>query len=123
MDNNTIADGFPNDSDGDALRRVAHDGSDLTKPMLIDFHVAVPDEASARGLGGVAAKLGYHVSVYDSAECTLPWTCQCSTRMLATYENVIAIQKELANIGQRFGAVPDGWGTFGNGASGQPRLC
>jgi hypothetical protein len=110
-----MSDGFPNDSDGDALRRVAFDGSDFSKPMLIDFHVAVPDKSSANGLGKIAANLGYRVSVYESPGCALPWTCQCSTRMLATYEGVIAIQDELCGISADFGGKPDGWGTFGNG--------
>jgi regulator of RNase E activity RraB len=40
--------------------------------------------------------------------------------MLATYDGVIAVQKELAEISEEFGGRPDGWGTFGNGPSGQP---
>lgn len=35
---------FPNDADGDALRRVA-ERSDMSKPMDIDFAVEVPNQA------------------------------------------------------------------------------
>jgi regulator of RNase E activity RraB len=115
-----MADGFPDDSDGDALRLVLGNGSDMSKPMYIDFQVAAPSEASAKSIADVASKLGYRVSVYDSPECGQAWTCQCSTRTLATYENVIAIQKELGQISAEFGGYPDGWGTFGNGPNGQP---
>ena len=115
-----LANGFPNDADGDALRRIIFDGSDLSKPIYIDFQVAVPDEVSAEALAAVARNLGYRVSVYDSPKCSLPWTCECSTRMLATYESVIAIQKELAELGEQFSGVIDGWGSFGNGPNGQP---
>ena len=87
--------------------------------MYVNFQVAVPDEESGKKLAAVARKLGYLVSVYDSPECTLPWTCECSTRMLATYESVIAMQAELAEISEQFGGTPDGWGTFGNGPTGQ----
>ena len=111
---------FPKDSDGDALRRVLHDGSDLARPMLIDFQVSVPSEEAAQKLADVARKLGYRVQVYDSLECRLPWTCECSTRMLATYEGVLAVQAELATLGAPLGGFPDGWGTFGNGPNGQP---
>ena len=90
-----MADSFPNDSDGDALRRVLSDGSNLAKPMFIDFQVAAPDEASAVAIAAAARKLGYHVSVHCSREGGLPWTCECSTRMLATYDGVIAIQADL----------------------------
>lgn len=115
-----MIDDFPDDSDGMALRGVSSDGSDLSRPMFIDFQVAVPAEAAAKALAEKAAKLGYRVRVYDSAECTLPWTCECSTRMLATYAGVLAIQVELAEISKPFGGIPDGWGTFGNGPNGQP---
>jgi regulator of RNase E activity RraB len=118
-----MADAFPNDADGDALRRIAHDGSDLSKPMFIDFQIAVRDKSCAEELAVVARKLGYRVSIYDSPECTLAWTCECSTRMVATYESVIAIQNELAEISKRFGGIPDGWGSFGNGPKGQPPVC
>lgn len=92
----------------------------MSKPMLIDFHVAVSNEASANALAVKACRLGYHTRVYDSPECRLPWTCQCSTRMVANYEGVIAVQRELSAISAEFGGIPDGWGTFGNGPSGQP---
>lgn len=110
----------PDDADGGALRNIANDGSDMTKPMFIDFQVAVPDEAAAKALADVAYKLGYRVSIYASPECSLPWTCECSTRMLPTHEGVLAIQDELNGLAQRFGGHSDGWGTFGNGPSGQP---
>jgi hypothetical protein len=98
---------FPKDADGIALEGIARAGSDLSKPMFVNFHVAVPDEASAKGLAAAADKVGYRVSMYASPKCILPWTCECSTRMLATYESVIAVQAELAEISQPFGGRLD----------------
>jgi hypothetical protein len=111
---------YPNDDDGDALRGVLRNGSDMTRPMFIDFQVAVPSEEAAKSLAEIAKKIGYVVAIYDSPECRLPWTCQCSTRMLATYSGVLAIQAELARLSAPLGGFPDGWGTFGNGPNGQP---
>jgi hypothetical protein len=105
---------FPNDADGDALRRFVDGGSDLSKPMLLNFQIVVPDETAARRLSEVASKLGYRVNIYASPECSLPWTCECSTRMLASYDGVIAIQEELAKLAAPFSGHPDGWGGFGN---------
>ena len=111
---------YPDDPDGSALCYVVDDGSDMSKPMFINFQIAVPDEAAAKALAQVAYKLGYRVSIYDSPACKLPWTCECSTRMLATYEGVLAVQAELAEVSKPFGGFPDGWGTFGNAPNGQP---
>jgi hypothetical protein len=113
---------LPNDDDGDALRRVIETGSDISKPMFVDFQIAVPTEESALELAGDARKLGYHAEISNSPECKLPWTCECSTRMLATYEALIAVQKELAQLAAPYGGFPDRWGTFGNGPSGQPSV-
>ena len=33
---------YPDDADGDALRRIASTGADMSRPMQIDFFVAVP---------------------------------------------------------------------------------
>jgi hypothetical protein len=110
---------YPDDSDGDALRGVESNGSDMSKPMYVNFQVAVPDEPSAKSFADVVYTLGYRVSIYDSPECSLPWTCECSSRMVASYESVVAIQNELAELSAPFGGHPDGWGTFGNGPNGQ----
>ena len=104
-----MAPDYPNDSDGGALRGVLRNGADMTKPMFIDFHVAVPTEQAAKSLAEIARKLGYRVETYESAECRLPWTCQCSTRMLATHQGVLAVQAELAELSAPFG----GFQTFG----------
>jgi len=111
---------YPNDADGDALRRIAGDGSDMSKPMLIDFQVAMPDQVSAEKLAKTAEELGYRSAVYESPECSLPWTTECSSRMLATYETVMAAQEELAKLSHPYGGHPDGWGSFGNGPRARP---
>lgn len=109
-----MAEDFPNDSDGDALRMVASSGADFGRPMSIDFQVAFPDQAGATAFAEAAAELGYRVGLYDEPEEGEPWTCECSTRMLATYDGVVAIQRELAELSRPFKGYPDGWGTFGN---------
>lgn len=105
---------FPNDADGDALQNLVDHGSDLSRPLLINFQVAVPSQESADAFAKVVCKLGYKVSIYESPECALPWTCECSTRAIATYDALIAYQKELAVLATPFGGHPDGWGSFGN---------
>jgi regulator of ribonuclease activity B len=104
---------FPDDADGDALRRVADDGSDMSKPMEIDFTVAVPGESAGKAIAERAGLLGYRTKVARDREDDA-WTCYCTKRMLATHEGVVAAQAELQAISVPFGGHCDGWGTFGN---------
>lgn len=107
-------DSYTSNADDDTLHRLESEGSNLSMPMVINFHVAVPNEAQAMAMADEARRLGYHARIYASPECPLPWTCECSTRMVASSANVIATQAELAQLASRFGGYPDGWGSFGN---------
>src|SRR5215831_15775762 len=104
---------YPNDADGDALRRVARDGSDMTRAMDIDFAVAVPDESSALAVARLAEGMGYRLSVVRDDESG-SWTCYCTRSMVPTYAAVIAAQAELDRLAGPVGGASDGWGTFGN---------
>lgn len=116
-----MSDNYPNDSDGGALKSVASHGSDMSKPIFIDFQILFASEAGAQLMSDMAYDLGYHTKVYKN-EVASGWTCECSTRMVASYEAVIAIQAELAELGAECGGTCDGWGTFGNGPNSQRDL-
>ena len=109
----TVTIDYPNDSDGDALRRLVAIGSDMSKPVDIDFQIAAPDEATAKRVADEAAKLGYRISIRESMPCCA-WTCECTRTMLAEYDAIIAVQAELDAIARPLGGYADGWGTFGN---------
>jgi hypothetical protein len=104
---------LPSDADGDALRRVIAKGSDLSRELEIDFHVAVEDRASALESASAVQPLGFRTNIFKDSQDDL-WTCECTRTMIPTYETLIAIQKQLEKIGRPYGARPDGWGTFGN---------
>ena len=111
---------YPKNADGDALRRIEIGGSDMSKPMKIDFHIAAPDEAVAKKVATRASDLDYESSVYffdetdGDEETDNTWTCECSRTMVPKYDAIIESQVELDGIAQPFGAYADGWGTFGN---------
>lgn len=103
---------FPNDADGDALRRVA-ERSDMSKLMDIDFAVDVPSEAAGKDVARLAAQRGYTPAV-EFDEGSQRWTCYCTRQMVPTYDGVVATQKELDELSAAFGGRSDGWGTLGN---------
>ncbi len=112
-----MASELPHDDDGDALRRLQADGSDLSRPLEIDFTVVAKDEADARSVAKAAASAGYESDLYEDAESG-DWECDCSKTMVPTYAAVIGAQEELGRLAQPYGAYVDGWGSFGNADDG-----
>jgi hypothetical protein len=107
------ADGLPNDSDGDALRRLIATGSDLSRPMEIDFNVAVPSEEAAKAVSSRAVPLNFRPSIFHNVE-TDSWTCNCTKTLVPSYDEIISIQKQLDDVSRPFGGKSDGWGSWGN---------
>ena len=119
-----MAAGYPNDDDGEVLRRIAADNNDMSKPMDIDFQVAVPDESAARHVADEASRLGYRTSIHfdddEDEDGEDLWTCECTRSMVPGWEAITAAQAELDGIARPVGGYADGWGTFGNADAESP---
>ena len=85
---------YPDDADGDALRKVAESGADMSRPMVIEFSVDVPDERAARRVAEVVSPVGFYPSIFRHDE-TDSWSVYCAKEMLATHEAVVDVQSEL----------------------------
>ena len=104
---------YPDDADGDALRQVAEQGSDMSRPMTIDFVISTGGMATARSIAKLAVQHGYETDIHlDDEGASVE--VYCTRRMLATYEGVVACQAELTQLCEPFGVVCDSWGTYGN---------
>src|ERR1043166_3129020 len=84
----------PNDADGDALRQLQSDGSDLSKPMKIDFAVSVPSAVIGNAVAQRAEPLGFITDVDYDAE-TEAWTCYCTKVVIPEYQPILGIQESL----------------------------
>jgi len=104
---------YPDDADGDALRRVAANGADMSQPMVIEFTVDAPDEAVASAVTERVSTRGYIASIYRDDEDGSITVC-CAKSMLATYNGVVDAQAEINALCTSLGAHCDGWGTWGN---------
>lgn len=96
-----------------ALERIEADGSDLSRPIEMDFFVSVPSAESGEQVAAEARKIGFETSVeqdQDSGE----WTCYCTKTILATVNTVFEIEEALDDLAEPFGGYSDGFGTFGN---------
>ena len=110
-------DEIPLDADGDAIRRVLSMGMDLSRPVSVDFFVAVPDRQAGESVLPLAARAGYRGRlIYDSDDDS--WTCYCSKTMLLNHADIIVAQNELDELSRPYGAATDGWGTAGESTEG-----
>jgi hypothetical protein len=106
-------DEYPGDADGVSLRTVAEGGSDMSRPMIIDFSIAVADEASARRIAALVEPLGFDPSIYNDPDRG-SWSVYASKSMLATYAGVVAARRQLNELVGPLGGNCDGWASFGN---------
>jgi hypothetical protein len=107
------ADNFPDDENGDVMRRMQQNGDDFTKPREIDFSVVFPSEIAAEGFADGFRQSGYKVSVAKwETERELPWDVTVTRYMLPTHAGITEMEETLEIAAVRFGGRNDGWGCF-----------
>ena len=111
-----IIDNIPQYADGDAIRRVIKHGTDVSKPIKVDFFVALHCIADAESMAKLATENGYTTEVEVDPEFN-SFTCNCTKEILLTHENVTSIQAQLDRLAEPFDGWSDGWGTFGDSSS------
>ena len=85
----------------------------MTKPMEIDFVIAVESKESGESIADKISPIDYSVNLrYDEDYDT--WNCYCTKIMVAEYDEIVRIQKELDAFSRPLGGYSDGWGTYGN---------
>lgn len=119
---------YPDDDDGAVLAELAAQGVDMSQPLLIEFPVAVPDEASAKNSAKAMTGAGYDSRIeydegepeYDPAvddedEFGPAWTVYADIRMVPEYHEILRIQADLDRLARPFGGTSDGWGVMLDG--------
>jgi hypothetical protein len=104
---------LPDDETGNALRQFQQSGFDLSKPMEMDFFVAVSSKELGDQVAIKVRNLGFKASVEQDEE-TGDWTCYCTKTLLPEYAEVVRIEKELTKIAKPYGGYSDGFGSYGN---------
>ena len=104
---------LPDDETGAALQRLADDGSDLSRPLKMDFFIAVPDQQRGQRVAAAASGLGFEVSVEQDEE-TKEWTCYCTKEITPSYSMVVQIEQQLDLLARKYQGYADGFGSYGN---------
>ncbi|WP_375753776.1 ribonuclease E inhibitor RraB [Vibrio sp. HN007] len=104
---------FPDDETGATLYQFQQHGFDLSKPLEMDFFVAVPSEGKGNLVALQADKLGFNTCVEQDEE-TKEWTCYCTMTLVPKYSEVVKIEEQLTKIAKPYGGYADGFGSYGN---------
>ena len=104
---------FPNDANGDALRRMESEGDDLNRPRSVDFNVVFADGRSAEHFAEHFRALGHEVSVEArETDQDFPWDVVVVKHMAPSYDGVNGFETLLQSVANRWGGHNDGWGCF-----------
>lgn len=89
-------DTIPDDDTGLAIKRWAAEGSDLTKPMKIDFFVSIPNHQVGHAFEQASELDGFALSTEADSE-TGKWTCYC-TKVLVPKNKAALSAKDARQI-------------------------
>jgi hypothetical protein len=104
---------YPNDENGDVLRRMEAEGDDLSKPRDIDFTVVFPSEYSAKRFAEYFRERGHTVSVdlaHTVEDC--PWNVIVVKNMTPCHDAISSFESDLEEMAITLGGRNDGWGCF-----------
>jgi len=104
---------FPDDENGDVLRRMLESGDDLSLPREIDFTVVFPREREAAFFAEHFRKSGYKTK-YERSDAVpdLPWDVVVVRFMKPEHAEIGAFEEQLQRLAEPLGGRNDGWGCF-----------
>ena len=102
---------FPEDENGDVLRRFVSDGDDLRKPRDIDFVAVFGEESGANSFADQVRRLGHQVFVErtDSA-AGCPWDARVVRHMVPDHSAISDFEKLVGKLAAQQGGRNDRWG-------------
>ncbi|SRR6266446_5283217 len=100
---------FPDDDNGDVLRRMYSAGDDLTQPRMIDFCFIFPERGRALAFAGLVDDEHSEVciSYYQGRKM---WQTVVKHHMVPDHKGITAMEAALAAKAMSVGGKADGWG-------------
>src|SRR5687767_12206745 len=102
---------FPDDENGDVLRRMAADGVDLESLRVVDFEHCFPDETSAKRFRDEVRGSVLDAGLTPPTETGTGWEVRCRVRMRPSHAAITETERRLAASAERFGGYAAGWGS------------
>jgi hypothetical protein len=100
---------FPDDDNGDVLRRMASHGDNLAAPRNVDFEHIFPSIEAAFAFTAQVVNRTDTVSVkwYDARSS---WNVRVTRHMTPTHRAITELELSLDKIARDHGGNADGWG-------------
>ena len=103
---------FPNDENGDILRKMIKRGDDLSKSRKIDFYFVFPEEHQARNFARqvhLTPGLACEAERYEERDM---WEATVTSDMVPSHQEITELENSLDKIAQLNGGEADDWGCF-----------
>jgi Regulator of ribonuclease activity B len=103
------SDGFPDDENGQVLRRMFEQGDDLSKPRIVDFCFAFAERRQALEFAAIVEErdLEVCISYYEERD---GWEAIVKRYMVPTHEDITRLELSLTERAVSVGGEADGWG-------------
>ena len=100
---------FPDDENGDVLRRMASRGDNLDAPRNVDFeHIFPSVEAALAFTAQVVNRTDImSISWYDARSS---WNVRVTMHMAPTHQGITELERLLDQVARKQGGKADGWG-------------
>ena len=102
---------WPEDADGDVLRRIDERGFDFSKPHTIDFNIDFADWPPATEAIAIVRRRYPEAVVYEPQD-GYPGYILFQVCDLVSYELVIRIQREVSALVAPFDGCCESWGVM-----------
>ena len=104
---------YPDDENGDVLRRMEANGDNLSRPRDIDFSVVFPNENAAQEFAKHFQNGGYKATVsFAQVKPDHPWDVLVVKQMIPSHSAITEFENELQQIASNLDGYNDGWGCF-----------
>jgi hypothetical protein len=100
---------FPNDSNGDVLRRMYAGGDDLTKPRMIDFYFIFIERLQALAFADIVDDKDKEICISFCEDKDM-WQVIVHHHMAPDHTAITAMEAALTSKAGSVGGKADGWG-------------
>ncbi|GAA3766558.1 ribonuclease E inhibitor RraB [Terriglobus aquaticus] len=104
---------FPDDENGDVLRRMQAGGDDLQTARAVNFSVVFPTRTAAERFADTFRHSSFTVEVEEwDSQTGHNWDVTITRFMAPSHDAITAFEQELDELAAPLGGRNDGWGCF-----------